>query len=202
MQTITRTEAQEQGLKHYFTGKPCRRGHIAPRDKSRECIECVREKNQRKHVNMSPQQRSAKAAYLKGYRKRPEVKARLTAYFSSESIKDYKKTYFTRTQVKVAHRMRQRVRDALAWSKGARSWGAIWEIIGCTREQLLDHISGQFQTGMTWENMGDWHIDHIRPCASFDLTDPKQQRQCFHFSNLQPLWAADNLAKSDKWEAA
>jgi hypothetical protein len=52
---------------------------------------------------------------------------------------------------------------------------------------------------MTWENYGPvWHVDHIRPCASFDLTDPAQQRECFHFSNLQPLFAAENLAKGDK----
>ena len=44
-----------------------------------------------------------------------------------------------------------------------------------------------------------WHIDHIKPCASFDLTDPKQQQQCFHYSNLQPLWWYDNLSKGDKY---
>jgi DNA/RNA endonuclease G (NUC1) len=53
---------------------------------------------------------------------------------------------------------------------------------------------------MNWENYGKngWHIDHIIPCASFDLTDPKQQKNCFHYTNLQPLWAADNIRKSDK----
>ena len=57
---------------------------------------------------------------------------------------------------------------------------------------------------MSWDNYGihGWHIDHIRPCASFDLTDPEQQRQCFHYPNLQPLWAFDNLSKNDGWEAA
>ena len=50
---------------------------------------------------------------------------------------------------------------------------------------------------MTWQNYGDgWHIDHIHPCAAFDLTDPEQQKACFHWSNLQPLWAIDNFRKS------
>jgi hypothetical protein len=55
---------------------------------------------------------------------------------------------------------------------------------------------------MTWENHGryGWHIDHIRPCASFDLADPEQQRKCFHYTNLQPLWASENMRKGDKWE--
>lgn len=53
---------------------------------------------------------------------------------------------------------------------------------------------------MSWDNYGyrGWHIDHIKPCASFDLTDPNQREQCFHFSNLQPMWAKDNLSKGAK----
>jgi hypothetical protein len=55
---------------------------------------------------------------------------------------------------------------------------------------------------MSWDNYGfrGWHIDHKKPCALFDLSLPEQQRECFHFSNLQPLWAADNLAKGVKSE--
>ena len=48
------------------------------------------------------------------------------------------------------------------------------------------------------DGLKKWHIDHIIPVARFDLTDAEQQRRCFHYSNLQPLWAADNLAKSDR----
>ncbi len=51
---------------------------------------------------------------------------------------------------------------------------------------------------MTWDNYGKWQIDHKIPCASFDLTDPEQQKSCFHFSNLQPLWAKDNNSKGAK----
>ena len=54
---------------------------------------------------------------------------------------------------------------------------------------------------MNWSNMNQWHIDHIRPISSFNLNDPTQQKKCFHFSNLQPLWAKDNLKKGSKFEA-
>ena len=78
------------------------------------------------------------------------------------------------------------------------------QLIGCTVPELKTYLANLFQPGMSWENWGvkGWHIDHIRPCASFDLTDPEQQLECFHFSNLQPLWAEDNLRKADKWVAA
>ena len=54
---------------------------------------------------------------------------------------------------------------------------------------------------MSWDNHGydGWHVDHIRPCASFDLTDEEQVRKCFHYTNLQPLWAKDNLRKGSEW---
>ena len=71
------------------------------------------------------------------------------------------------------------------------------DLLGCTVEEAKVHLEKQFKEGMTWENHGNngWHIDHIIPCASFDLTDPEQQKKCFHYTNLQPLWAHENLSK-------
>ena len=74
-------------------------------------------------------------------------------------------------------------------------------LLGCSIEVARFHLECQFTKGMSWDNYGynGWHIDHIRPCASFDLTDSEQQKQCFHYTNLQPLWAEDNLKKGDKY---
>jgi hypothetical protein len=74
-------------------------------------------------------------------------------------------------------------------------------LLGCSLEEARKHLESQFKEGMTWENHGNkgWHIDHIRPCASFDLTDIEQQRDCFNYKNLQPLWWNENLSKGDKW---
>ena len=72
------------------------------------------------------------------------------------------------------------------------------ELIGCSSDELKTHLEMQFEPGMTWENYGtEWHVDHIVPCSYFDLTDPEQQRICFNYRNLQPLWAKDNLEKSN-----
>ena len=64
---------------------------------------------------------------------------------------------------------------------------------------LQCYLEGKFTEGMTWENHGKWHIDHIKPCCSFNLEDEEEQKKCFHYTNLQPLWATDNLVKSGKY---
>ena len=72
-------------------------------------------------------------------------------------------------------------------------------LLGCSIQYAKKHLESQFADGMNWDNHGvhGWHIDHIRPCDSFDLSDPEQQRQCFHYTNLQPLWAVENESKGN-----
>lgn len=74
---------------------------------------------------------------------------------------------------------------------------SVINLLGCSIEELRDYLESKFQEGMNWQNHGvhGWHIDHIKPCASFDFTDMEQQKKCFHYTNLQPLWAKDNLRK-------
>tara|TARA_B100001094_G_scaffold70371_2_gene66818 strand:- start:3537 stop:4241 length:705 start_codon:yes stop_codon:yes gene_type:complete len=80
------------------------------------------------------------------------------------------------------------------------------KLIGCTPKQLQIHIESLWTDEMSWESYGlrGWHVDHIKPCASFDLKDPNQQKKCFHYTNLQPLWAEDNQSKGAKlnWQKA
>lgn len=90
---------------------------------------------------------------------------------------------------------RKRLYKAIA---NNRKTASTIELIGCTPAELKQHLEKQFRDGMSWDNYGEWHIDHIIPCASFDFTKPEQQRECFHYSNLQPMWAEENLLKSDK----
>ena len=70
-------------------------------------------------------------------------------------------------------------------------------LLGCNFEQAKIHIESQFQSGMSWDNYGDWHIDHRLPCASFDLSNPDEQKVCFHYTNLQPLWATTEIARQN-----
>jgi hypothetical protein len=61
-------------------------------------------------------------------------------------------------------------------------------------------LEKQFINGMAWENQGEWHIDHIRPCASFNLDNEIERQMCFHYTNLQPLWGFDNMSKHDAYD--
>ena len=78
------------------------------------------------------------------------------------------------------------------------------EILGYTIEDLYRHLESQFteENGYTWDNMDEWHIDHIRPVSSFDFdsTDHPDFKKCWALNNLQPLWAFDNMSKGDKWD--
>jgi len=73
-------------------------------------------------------------------------------------------------------------------------------LLGCSAIQLKEYLANKFQDGMTWENHGvhGWHVDHIKPLASFDFRDESQIKEAFHYTNLQPLWWYDNLEKGDR----
>lgn len=74
------------------------------------------------------------------------------------------------------------------------------ELLGCDRNVFLNHLESQFTEGMTWENYGlkGWHVDHIIPLSSFDLTNEDEVKKACHYTNLQPLWWQDNLEKGNK----
>jgi hypothetical protein len=75
------------------------------------------------------------------------------------------------------------------------------ELMGIDRDGFYAYIESLWLPGMTWANRGirGWHIDHIKPCSLFDMTDPEQAKACWHYTNLQPLWWKDNLRKSDSY---
>ena len=109
------------------------------------------------------------------------------SYQLNYHLKEHKLEYLVRNRLLLAVK-RQRI------GKSDRTM----KLIGCSWKDLKKHLENQFVNGMSWDNYGEWHIDHIIPCASFDLSDPNQQRICFNFRNLQPLWAKDNLSKGSK----
>lgn len=97
---------------------------------------------------------------------------------------------------KITFNCRRRIREAIA---GNDKHGNLYELVGCSMEELKLHLEKQFKDGMCWANYGrgkgKWSIDHISPCAAFDMSCPEQQKKAFHYSNLQPLWYEQNSSK-------
>jgi len=188
MSIMTRGEALANGLVHYFTANPCKHGHIAIRyAKTGQCSECLSQRGKRPDVKLQV------AAKAKTEESRKHNRNRARDYYRRKN--PVKRIFHkNKTHAKIASNLRNRVNLALCGKNKSES---TMRLLGCTIPELFLHLESQFAEGMDWDNHGKhgWHIDHIRPCASFDLADSDQQRQCFHYSNLQPLWAGDNLSK-------
>jgi len=131
-----------------------------------------------------------KAYYKKWKRNNPEkYRASIS---KSKQRPEYKKRKNARKrerrktdpQFRLKHNLRTRLHHAL---KGSNKSASTMALLGCSIVHLKDYLAMRFLPGMTWENQGTWHVDHMIPCASFDLSDPEHQRRCFHYTNLQPV---------------
>lgn len=134
-------------------------------------------------------------------------RAKALAYYYKhhEKLKERSRSYMSRmydasdkdSEFRIKLKLRSRIHHAIKQGGGIKP-ARTMEITGCTVQQLKAWLETQFRPRMSWANFGHgWHIDHVLPCASFDLSDKDQVRQCFHYTNLRPLWAKENLRKSD-----
>lgn len=101
---------------------------------------------------------------------------------------------------RIGENLRRRISGAIRGEGYHR--GRLVALLGIPVADLVKHLETQWLPGMSWENYGlgkgKWSVDHKTPCAAFNLTDPEQQKQCFHFSNLQPMWFTENCSKGNK----
>jgi len=156
-------------------------------------------KQSRNHYSSHKKER---AIYRESIKPRQSIYMKNWRKENKQEIREYKNSYETKRRkndvgYKILRNLAQRVRDSIHGRNKAASTS---ELVGCSIDELRAHLERQFTSGMTWANYGvkGWHIDHRKPCASFDLTIPEQQKECFNFSNLQPLWHTDNLKKGAK----
>ena len=96
-------------------------------------------------------------------------------------------------------RLRRRMQHAVKAAGLDKKCASSSELLGISPQGLKEWLEEQFTEGMTWENRSDWHVDHIIPCTAFDLTVDENQRICFWYKNLQPMWAKENLQKSNTY---
>jgi hypothetical protein len=182
VKTCCRCKADKPATNEFFPKNRCRPDGLA-----RRCFDCDRATRQASALrNRDGNIERARLWYASNADKHNDRCAQWAA-----------ENYKTNINYKLRVLLRGRLRSFVSRSKGIRSH----ELFGCSVDQLRQHLETQFEAGMTWENHGDWHIDHIRPLSSFDLSDPDQIKAASHFSNLQPLWAAENMAKGARWAA-
>ena len=118
-----------------------------------------------------------------------------------QAIKDRKPPSTFVPESKDIRRFKTNLRSRVshAWSRNSKS-ASTETLVGCSMDELRDHLESQFTDGMTWDNYGEWHVDHIKPCSMFDFSVDSHQFECFHYTNMQPLWAIDNYKKGNKYD--
>lgn len=227
-QIISRAQAKALGLIRYRTGRPCKHGHVAERTvSSGACRDCdqIRQKSTKgrnsslayREANKQMISTRGKSHYeansaiykeraMKRYaEKRKEISQQMRVYAAEnkDRLKVYIRDYMReRRATDEQFRLRMCLRNLL-WrsikASGKKFSGRTEEVLGYSPAELKRHIEALFSKGMTWENHGEWHIDHRRPLATFDLSTIDGIRLANSLHNLQPLWAEKNLKKSAKW---
>lgn len=168
----------------------------------------------KKKYSVSPEQkeriRLAKIEWVKANPGKVAAIAKRCREKNPEKLKAEKQEYYQRNKTKICGKvkmryasddrfriemlLRGRINVAIRL-RGARKSARTMELIGCTIEHLMAHIESQFKPGMTWSNRHLWQIDHSTPLCKFNLLEESEQIAAFHWTNLQPLWAEDNMAK-------
>jgi len=184
-----------------FCSSDCRKKSAISKKKYREEHKKEMKEYQKKYHKIHYKEyRIEKLIYAKKYQKENEQK-----------IKEYQKIYHIEHRAQLLSKRRKyihkylknpihrlilnlRCRIRMALKNNSKS-GYSLELIGCSTNFLKKHLEKQFIGDMSWQNYGKWHIDHILPCSSFNLSIPEQQKLCFNYKNLRPLWAKENLER-------
>lgn len=150
-----------------------------------------KEKNREKILAYKKKNRDENKEAIREYRKAWRLKNKESI---AEKKRAYRLEYLKNPKNKLASTFRSQIKRALSGSYKSGTWK---QLLGCSVEECKKYLESKFKPGMTWENHGEWHIDHIRPIASFSM---KTLPKAFHYKNLQPLWALENLSKGDTWK--
>lgn len=177
---------------------------IKSKIKRTQNIEEYNKRQRELRENRTPEQKKRDAEYKKQYRLKNKDK--LYEYQKNRREnnrhirREYHKTrYRTDIQYKIQHNLRSRMKNI---GKFKVKDSTCLNLLGCSIDYFKEYFYNLFTDGMSWDLFmsGEIHIDHIKPCAKFDLTNEDEQRKCFHYTNLQPLWKIDNLRKHAKYD--
>lgn len=227
MKIISREDAVSKGLKEFFTGVPCKRGHVCSRKVCQSrCVECIKQ-DRSKYYQENKEELISRSRDVQIKNKEHRQKyMQQYAKTNSRKLRNYRTNYYLNNKEKFEIcKIQQKTPERIESRKTIRNWrlkndpkyivnytirGMLNRVIKCTKqnkntntfkmlgytaEEFREHIEGRWMQGMSWENHGEWHIDHIKSIkAHIDegVTDIKIINA---LTNLQPLWAFDNLSK-------
>lgn len=159
------------------------------------CVNTYNKEWERTHIKQvrasQARSRSRRQSYIINYRKTHRKK------INKQSHECHKRRLLSDINYKIGKRLSKRFREAL---KKNRRAGKMIELLGCSLQEFRDKMENLFEPCMSWQNYGyeTWHIHHIKAIATFDLTDLEQQKVCFHWTNLMPLWGKENIGLGAK----
>ena len=172
----------------------CRKCYCDYKNNKRKNDQAYREKDRLYNEYYKSSGRRKEVSAIRYINKREQIIKQCTEY----NKKKYKEDPYYR----FVFLMRSRIGKVLR-ERNIGKQDKSYDLLGCSKADFINYFESLFTEGMSWEKVGkEIHIDHIKPCCSFDLTQEEEQKKCFHYTNLQPLWAADNLSKGGKYEVS
>ena len=198
MKTCTKCNI-EKPLDHFVKNKRQKDGYHYV---CKECHKVYKENNKDKIKEKHKEWLNSNKEYISSYNKQYNVINSEKKKYSTDRWwknnpnyqKEWKrKKYSTDIYYRIKDNLRSRFYNAVINQFKIQS---VIDLLGCSVGELKQHLETQFKPEMNWGNHGEiWEIDHIKPCSLFDLTDIEQQKQCFHYTNLQPLFKTSGIAK-------
>ena len=245
MKNISRSEAKAQGLKRYFTGTPCKHGHVSERITSNgDCLGCSKmrrdsEEGKRKASEYrkdmyktekyrkykrdycrdrranneevrererlardTDEHRAKNREYMREYRKREVAKKHKESKNASRRTDEFRASERERMKNCKKSRATRFCRDSLRrvlLSTGEEKNKRTKDMLGYSSSELIERIESTLKDGMSWDNYGEWHIDHIKPVAQFIKEGETDPSVINRLENLQALWKNENLSKGRKF---
>jgi hypothetical protein len=199
MTYISKKEAAAKGETLFFTGRPCKRGHVAKRYVTGgQCLECEKLRDALRYEDKKKWLRERYASDPV-YRAKMKERDKLNLIRYREQANLYKRKYYRGAGLlpKIARTLVRNSLLALYQVKSERTQ----LLLGYTTEDLRQHLESKFLEGMCWENYGEWHVDHIKPISAFAREGITSIKEINALTNLQPLWASENLSKGDRYYA-
>ena len=183
-----------------YVGSPCVKGHGSiRRTAGGACVECCRA-SQRARYAADPETNKARAT---SYASRPDVVQRRRAKSKTQAEREKNRVRMREARKTpkgaITHRMTSRIRAGLTGARRGSGWQ---DVLGYTVDDLKVHLERQFRPGMSWANMGEWHIDHILPLKLFSYSsmDDDDFKAAWAITNLRPMWAGPNMKKHARRE--